>query len=294
MNIKTLVVLICTCLVSSPVFSTPTPIDDLLPPPDQDFLSCTGVFGETEEFRITWAPILEEGKNGPVKKYASDIFCSVTKAEDVGTDEPQIYGEIEVSPEALPARECPSEGDICSTTVPMSDLFSAVDQAVEDGDLVLDEGTTLDDYNIACSAKVKGLNPPGKSQNHPQGIAPCDVVQASLCPAWSAEELADVGSHGAANLTDDEDISNAFYTGLYNDQEFGGLGNGLSINVAAFTGFLISSQSYVAHYSHQPMSIFPGSTTPDPEKDTVRFMDVTEEEYEACKQELIEHETNPS
>lgn len=294
MNVKTIFVASLAYLISSFSFADPISIDDLLPAPDPDFLSCTGVYGESDEFRISWAPIMEEGKKGPVKKYASEVNCTVLKENTEG-EEPSVYGEVEVGLDALPADECPLEGDICSTSVPMGDLFAAVNLAVEEGDIVLDEGSEISDYVIACSAKVKGLNPPGKSQNHPQGTAPCDIVEPVACPAWSAEELADVGTHGGSTVMDLEDYTNTVYSGLYNDQEYGSLGIDFSINAVAFTGFHLGSQGYVAHYSHNPLSIYAGTTTPDPEKDTTRLIDVTEAEYEACKQELIDHvtDTNP-
>jgi|GEM_PF-1588504 len=294
MNTKTMLAASIVILIASPGISAPIDPADLFSAPDETMMSCTGVMGDPDEFRISWSPILEIKKNGPVKKYASEITCKVLKIDPEGEEDPVEYGEVEASPEALPATECPLEGDICSTSLPMEDIFAAAAEAVENGDIVLDEGTELSDYDLACFAKVKGLNPPGKSQNHPQGVVPCDVVQSSNCPAWSAEELADVGSHGGTTLSDIENLTTAVYTGLYSDEEFGNLGEGLSINVVAFTGFHNGWQEYVAHYSHNSQSIFPDSETPDPENDVTRMMTVSEEEYNACKQELIDHVTNPT
>jgi hypothetical protein len=286
MNVKSILTASLVYLITTTAIAAPINPDDLFSAPEQDFLSCTGVFGETDDFRIAWAPILEVKKNGAVKKYASEINCDVIQVNPENEESPAIYGSIEVSPEALPASECPLEGDLCSTSVPMADVFTAAATAVESGEIILEEGTEINDYHLMCSAKVKGLNPPGKSQNHPQGIAACNVASAPSCPGWSDEELATIGSYAPSRILEDHENAG---TGLYGDQEQTYFldSEGYHINHGAWVR--IAGSEYQAHYfvqTHESICF------DCPVENLIQRVTVlTHAEYEACKQELLAHET---
>lgn len=100
---------------------------------------------------------------------------------------------------------------------------------------------------------------------------PCVNYQSS-CPGWSPAELEDIGMHNFV-LTEVVDEVNQ----IYSDSE-SSLFNG-SVRAQIYP----DDGDFFTTYFH--------STNTDPEKNTsgVRILEVTESEFNACKQELLDH-----
>ncbi|WP_415902012.1 hypothetical protein ACMXYR_13650 [Neptuniibacter sp. QD29_5] len=271
MNVKNMLISITASLFSIPILAEPIDPSELLPEPDDfSYSSCNYVPGGENNFILNWSAIPEEGKR-PAKKYASEVKCLLQKANPEDEDNPITYGEVEAEA-TVKASDC--EDGACSATIPYSDIGTALTAAIESGEIVLDEGDELTDYHFACEAKVKGLNPPGKSQNHPQAVAQCTV---GSCPAWSDEEIGLVGNYSSTSGGyDDREINTSTYPNAIFDQELGG---SPWVNTWVLVGYTDEGDHYgVYHFDNRT-------------EDTVwvRKIPLTSEEYEACKQEILDH-----
>ncbi|KPK36731.1 MAG: hypothetical protein AMK70_01250 [Nitrospira bacterium SG8_35_1] len=103
---------------------------------------------------------------------------------------------------------------------------------------------------------------------------PC-VNYAGSCPVWTQEELERIGTHGKSGLYDYEYVSGDREN--YYDREFGG-------RFHHYAQLLRFGESYVGRYS--------SSKTGYP--NAYREMGLTANEYDGCKQMLINHVTNPN
>jgi hypothetical protein len=104
---------------------------------------------------------------------------------------------------------------------------------------------------------------------------PC-VNHENTCPVWSQEELDRIGTLGGSILRDYE------YSGYWENYYDYELGNGIHHYAQAYSYF--HSDKLVGRY-------YSNSTGFDY---AYRFMELTEAQYNACKQQLINHVTNPN
>ncbi|MGI1670680.1 MAG: hypothetical protein K6L74_10195 [Neptuniibacter sp.] len=274
MNVKKMLAATTVCLFSIPALADPISPSELLATPENfSFSSCKFAPGEENNFILDWSTIPEAEGKKPATKYASEVNCVLQRPNPEDEENPIIYGDVEAEV-TVKARDC--EEGTCSTTIPYSDIDAALIAAIESGEIVLDEDTELGDYQLTCDAKVKGLNPPNKRQNHPQAVAQCTV---GSCPAWSAGELASIGSYSTNHnfLRDDQEIDSVFYPNAIFDQENGYSPN---INTWVLAGYTDEGEYYGAYHFD----------VDGEENDIwVRRIPLTFEEYEACKQEILDH-----
>lgn len=270
------IAVVSTLASATAVNAEPNVIEALDPPERFD---CAIQQDETKTYSLTWSEIRD------AKKYAYELNCRVLTGETSETAGHAGWLSLKGS---LKAKEC--EGPLCTTSLSETALVEELSRLRESGELVVPE---QDNVFVACNAKVKGLNPPGPSQNHPQGIAACEQMQSQTCPAWTAEQLADIGSHGGLTIKDVENQTDSNWIGLYTDYEFGLSDPALDINVGAATGYSLNLNTYVALYYHGPrtsLEWLENTTSPDPENDQPsNLMEITNAEYEICKQQLINH-----
>jgi hypothetical protein len=272
MDIKKIFLATAVIFTFTPVIAEPIdPLELLSEPEDFEFSSCIYRPDEDEKFFLSWSVIPEEEGKKPASKYAAEVNCVVQKTNPDEEESPIVYGTVEAEA-TLKSNDC--DQGACSIKIPFLDIQSALDEAIESGEIVIDDGTNIGDYQVGCYAKVKGLNPPKKSQNHPQAIAQCMVSALGSCPAWSDNELGLVGTYNLEIKVDDYEQlylpdGSAFYDAEYD------LVNRAGAIVYYFpnTSIGISGIYYNTFLGIQ------------------RTTQLTEEEYAACKQEIIDHET---
>lgn len=170
---------ITAAIFSSPFLAYADPIasEDLYPEPQGVFCSIAN-----DNFNLSWSTI-----DDSVKKYAYELNCDIVVDD---SNETVKLASFEISSEAIKASQCNAT---CSKVIPEDVIDITISRFIDSGQIDLGDYTT-DDLQKSCSLKVKGLNPPGKSQNHPQGFAICETVSAINCPAWTQEELSSIGN----------------------------------------------------------------------------------------------------
>ncbi|QKI88819.1 hypothetical protein [Thiomicrorhabdus xiamenensis] len=158
-------------------YADPIASEDLYPEPQGVFCTIAN-----DNFNLTWSTI-----DDSVKKYAYELNCDIVVDDN---NETLKLASFEITSEALKASQCDAT---CSKVIPEGVIDLTISQLIDSGQIDLG-GYAAEAVKKSCSLKVKGLNPPGKSQNHPQGSASCETVSSLSCPAWTQEELASIGT----------------------------------------------------------------------------------------------------
>lgn len=105
---------------------------------------------------------------------------------------------------------------------------------------------------------------------------PC-VNYQTTCPGWSQTELEDLGTHGLTALDYENETTQRFFD-LEEDRRADD-----TVRAMIFT----SAEKFYTSYFHRTSSDVSNNTS------GVRNLEVTQEEFEACKQELKDHVTAP-
>ncbi|WP_415905682.1 hypothetical protein ACMXYW_06825 [Neptuniibacter sp. QD48_55] len=229
---------------------------EMLDPPEGVFCN----IDHDTDVNLVWSKMTE------AKIYAAEINC---------ISEP---GNQQLEVEAVSELQCDEESDgNCSVEITQQELQDALAQGVADESVELPEG---EEVIWTCTARVKGLNPPGKSQNHPQTDAPCLLIPENECPAWTAEELADIGTHGFPEKVDYEDAFALSYRDYELDRSTGEF---VIARIYKIGGYLYGAYAHRVSEAH------------DVENNTTgfRLIELTVEEFHSCRDELINHVTNP-
>jgi len=100
---------------------------------------------------------------------------------------------------------------------------------------------------------------------------PC-VNYQTACPAWSPEELERIGTFGWNTQIDYENESSFFYFDKEEDDSQHGV-NALVLK---------SGSDYIGHYFYKNAST---------KEFTTRVLELTQPEAEACRDELLNHQT---
>jgi hypothetical protein len=217
-------------------------------------------------------------------KYALELACQ-SQPPEAGA--PSEYSVTVKAPKG--SIEC--DGESCTAEIAESVIADAILAAATtttidptSGEEVEEVNENMTNANWACEAKVKGLNPPGGRQDYDQAVtavanAPCISINHG-CPAWSEEEIADVGSHGFPDSYDDlETVSpNGDYT-LMDDEEDG--------NTAVFALLRIIGGERQAFFRHDPVD--PSGGLPYIFRQT---LGITAEQFNACADSIRQHSVN--
>lgn len=269
MKIRTLLAISVAIFSTTSYLNAAPKIAEPLEAPTE--VSCTIQMPEstTQQFDINWNAV--EGAS----KYSAELLC----AND--------YGSFTTSA-SVKADDC-DEG--CTVSLSNEEVREAVQEAIDSGEMVVPDDFNIDEVSLGyCGAKVKGLNPPGKRQNHEfSEMVSCGVVQEISCPAWSAEELALVGSYGAPNRVEDGGSTwDGFIDSImdYEWHDINELEDGeVGVNIYAQAYQLTSGEYYGVFFHYYNLTAVEG-------KEIIRDINRTQltvEEYEACIQEIRDH-----
>ncbi|MFW1677013.1 hypothetical protein ACFVYJ_04440 [Pontibacter sp. JAM-7] len=243
----------------------PSPVD-LLDAPEG--VACKVIDNGEKIFDISWAEI--DG----AKKYSVELNCDSN------------LGDVNIEAEVAKSTITCAAGT-CSGSISEAEVAEVIEDAIEAGDVEWPELTEGETLGWLCQAEVKGLNPPGKRQNHPKGKASCIEESLSICPVWAPGELSQIGSHTlSAPLTyllkaDIENRTLGSIPGTFMDYEYVGASvEGKWTFVTNTASVYKSGDNFVGSFT---------LATEDSQKSIDRTVFLTEAEYEACKSTLTSH-----